>query len=187
MHPDINSVTARSTFRALWDRVNVSLRSGRLGTPRCSIPIELGRSSKAAKSTKITTSSCTFYKLRRAVSGLGPKYFLSSPLRMATSSRLASCTYGSRSSVKPSSQVIRFPLAASPQALAKPAAASAVTVSRMHAGYFGTGCTDGSRANRASAEGESPLAPDTPHAQPRRRMRRYRAWTDSTRSIVACT
>jgi hypothetical protein len=100
---------------------------------------------------------------------------------------LVSCTYRPRSSVKPSSRVIRFPPVASPQAFVTPAAAGPFIENRTTARVPETDCIDAPRANRASAEAGLPRVLDTPDARPRRRMRRYRAWTDSTRAIVACT
>jgi len=89
--------------------------------------------------------------------------------------------------LKLSTHSIRFPPAPSPQAGTPPAATGAITASPQNAGAVETGYSDAARANRASAEDESLQATGTLDALPKRRIRRYRAWPDSMRAIVACT
>ena len=139
------------------------------------------------RSTRITTSSCTFYKLGNCLRGGGARRFpdLRSDHVLLRGSYLA--LWSARSSMKPSSQIFRFPPATPPQALDRPAAAAAVTEGQPFGRYSETGCIDEPRANRVSAEDELRRVPGRRDVQPGRCMRRYRAWPDSSRSIVACT
>ena len=128
-------------------------------------------------STGITTSSCTFYKLDTCFTTEEPEVFLST-------SGLASCSFLTRSSMKPSSRLFRFPPATPPQVV-RPAAA--VTEGQAFDRHSETGYIDEPQANRVSVEDELRRVPGRRDVQPGRCMRRYRACPDSSRSIVACT
>jgi hypothetical protein len=182
----IDSASAKSTFRTLaFETANI-----RLAIESAGVMQGLNdRRDALERPHAVKNYKLELYLLQagQAVGGTGTEVFLIAQSGACLTSRLASCTSTVRTSVKPSSHIIRFPLATSPQALATPAAARSISGGQTSGRYPGTGCIDAPRANRASAEDELPRVLGRPDVQPQRRMRRYHAWTDSRRSIVACT
>ena len=180
----IDSTDAKSTFRTLASTMPMHVAIEWAGV----MPGSNERRHRPwgePRSTRITTSSCTFYKLDKCLTAEEPEVFLIRAGRaLLRGSHLA---LTNSSSVKPSSRILRFPPATPPQALDRPAAAAAVTEGQTFGRYSETGYIDEPRASRASAEDELRRVPGRRDVQPGRCMRRYRAWPDSSRSIVACT